>query len=363
MVSLRQQPKMIVHQKYPLNAGPSLDLLRAEYITPQEHFFVRTHGTIPEVDSMSYRLVISGKVQRQVELSLDELRNDFPITTVTAVLQCAGARRNELTAIGPIAGEVPWGAEAISNAVWRGVPLEAVLRRAGVTAEAQHVAFSGLDCVQKGDERFHFGGSIPLDKALSSEVLLAYEMNGEALTATHGFPLRVIVPGYIGARSVKWLSEIVLQEHPSSNYFQAHAYKLFPPHIQSSTADWNAGQMLGELSLNAVICQPQDGACLPCGPTTVQGFAITSGGHTIECIELSLDEGATWQQARIIGGQDPWAWCFWETELTLPRGQHQLIARAWDSSAYAQPQELCQVWNFKGYMNNAWHRVNVVAVP
>src|SRR5258708_3814867 len=166
MVSLHQQPKMIVHQKYPLNAGPSLDLLRAKYITPQEHFFVRTHGTIPEVDSNTYRLSIIGKVQQQLEFSLDELRNDFPITTVTAVLQCAGARRDELAAIGPIADEVQWGAEATSNAVWSGVPLQALLQKAGITAEAQHVAFSGLDQVQRNHTRFHFGGSIPLDKAL-----------------------------------------------------------------------------------------------------------------------------------------------------------------------------------------------------
>src|SRR5262249_28072208 len=160
---------------------------------------------------------------------------------------CAGHRRDELATVEPIPGEIPWGAEAIGNAVWRGVTLREVLLAAGVGPEVQHVAFLGLDAMHKGGGRVAFGGSISIEKGMSAEVLLAYEMNGQPLPPHHGFPLRVLVPGYIGARSVKWLASIVLQDAPSSNYYQAHAYKVFPSHIQAERADWTQGQMLGAL--------------------------------------------------------------------------------------------------------------------
>jgi len=121
------------------------------------------------------------------------------------------------------------------------VALRDVLQEAGVGPDVWHVAFLGLDAIHKGREQFAFGGSIPIEKARSAEVLLAYEMNGEPLPPHHGFPVRVLVPGYIGARSVKWLASIVLQDAPSTNYYQALAYKMFPPHIQAERVDWKQG--------------------------------------------------------------------------------------------------------------------------
>ena len=356
MKPLHKHPTMVIRSEDPLNAGAPLATLRQAFVTPQEYFFVRNHGTIPVVDAATYRLSITGMVEQPVEVSLEDLKA-MPATTEVALLQCAGIRRDEMAQVKPIPHELPWGADPIGNAQWRGVLLSTVLDKAGVQDGACHIAFQGLDEVWRYGEQVGFGGSIPLEKA--TDVLLAYEMNGETLPATHGFPLRVIVPGYIGARSVKWLSTIHAQASPSTNYFQSHAYKLFSPHITSRTVDWNNGEMLNELSLNAVICQPTEGAICQAGHLLVQGYAVSQHGVPIERIELSYDEGKSWIGATLLE-QQVWSWCFWEVLLELPTGPCELIVRAWDVLRRTQPEAIEQVWNFKGYMNNAWHRVHIM---
>ena len=355
-----QHPGMHVRKPRPLNVGAPLELIRQAFVTPQDCFFVRNHGAVPQVNVQRYRLAVTGRVQVPLELSLDELRAHFPSSTVMATLQCAGHRRDELAAVQPIPGEIPWEAETIGNAAWRGVALREVLLAAGVGPEVRHVAFLGLDAIHENGEQFAFGGSIPIEKAMSAEVLLAYEMNGQPLPPRHGFPLRVLVPGYIGARSVKWLASIILQEAPSTNYYQAHAYKLFPPHVQAENADGTQGQMLGALPLNAVIFRPHEGERLKAGPICIQGYAVAGEGQHIERVELSSDGGATWTHATWLEPPQPWTWGFWEVTVPLGPGTHQLIVRAWDSAGGTQPEDLRQVWNWKGYLNNAWHRVNVL---
>jgi sulfite oxidase len=351
----------VLHSRDPLNGGPPLCQLDQADLTAAELFFVRSHGTLPNVDPAGYRLEIGGMVNRPLSLTLGELRERFPRAELAATIECAGNRRDELLAVEPIPGELPWGAEAIGTAAWAGVPLRDVLRAAGVAPGAAHVAFAGLDLVERQGRRFSFGGSIPIEKGLAPEVLLAYEMNGAPLPAAHGAPLRVVAPGYIGARSVKWLAAIHLQREPSDNYFQAHAYKLFPPGVHADTADWGAGLMLGELSLNAAICAPAAGARLPAGPIELHGYAFAGGGRCVERVDISADGGASWAPAELLGSRQRWAWRRWRAQIDLPAGRHQLVARAWDSAANTQPEQASQLWNFKGYMNNAWHRVVVEA--
>ncbi|HZU70999.1 MAG TPA: molybdopterin-dependent oxidoreductase [Ktedonobacteraceae bacterium] len=354
-----EQEEMVLHSLHPLNAGIAPEVAREKFITPQKRFFIRSHGSIPDVDGETYRLSVSGRVKVPLELSLDDLRIEFASSSVVATLQCAGHRRSELAAVQPIRGEVAWDADAISTAEWRGVRLREVLLAAGIGPGVKHVAFLGLDEIEKGGERFGFGASIPLEKALSGEVLLAYEMNGEPLTREHGFPLRVVVPGYIGARSVKWLGGIRLQASPSNNYFQRHAYKLFPPDTQAADANWEEGKVLSDLAINTVICRPRASEVLPAGPVTIQGYAITGEGAHIEAVELSLNGGATWREATLLERPHPWTWCFWEASFQLEPGCYEIVARAWDSRGRTQPANLREVWNFKGYMNNAWHRLHV----
>jgi len=349
---------LLVRQENPFNGGPDPRLLPGSSLTPNELFFVRNHGGIPEVDLGAFRLRVNGLVKRPLSLTLEEIRQ-LPRVTVAATLQCAGNRRLELMAVAPIPNELPWGTEAISTAEWTGVQLRDLLAAAEPRRRARHAAFTGLDEAERHGHRFNFGGSIPLEKAMGPEVLLAYEMNGEPLPPVHGAPLRVVVPGYIGARSVKWVSRIDLQEDPSDNYFQAKAYRLFPAGVGADTVDWDTGLMLGESPVNSVICAPGEGETLAAGPVAVRGWAMVGGGREVARVELSLDGGRTWTLASLDSGGDRWTWRQWDATFDLPAGRHEIVCRAWDSAAQTQPEHPAQVWNFKGYANNAWHRLSV----
>ena len=357
MSSLEKHPDMIVREQEPLNGGPPPHLITRSYVTPNDLFFVRSHAPVPQIDPEEYRLSIDGLVDRPVELSLGELQ-ELPRVRLHATLQCAGNRRTDLFALADVPGEVPWGDEAISHAEWGGVSLAHILQRAGVKRGAGHVEFIGLDECQKGGQSFGFGGSVPLRKALSGEVLVATEMNGEPLAPMHGYPARIVTPGYIGARSVKWVGKINLLDHPSENYYQSRAYRLFPSHVDPSNVDWESGLMLGELSVNAAIAQPQPEVSLAPGSVTVCGYSQAGGERRVARVDVSADGGESWIEAK-LGEARPWSWRFWSAEVELSEGEHVLIARAWDSAGNSQPESPRQTWNFKGYMNNAWSRVTV----
>jgi sulfite oxidase len=298
-----------------------------------------------------------------VWLSLADLKESFAPAIVPATLQCAGNRRQELMDARPIAGELGWGAEAIGHAEWSGVRLRDVLLHAGLGLEpnsTQHAIFDGLDETERLGGRIHFGGSIPLEKALGPEVILAHSMNGQPLLPAHGFPLRVVVPGYIGARSVKWLRRIAVQDQPSANYFQSRAYRLFAPEVNADNVVWDTGQMLGETTLTSVICSPGEGERLPAGRHTVQGYAAAAAGGRLARVEVSPDGGQTWGEAALMPADEPWTWRLWRANVNLEPGRQALVVRAFDTAGNGQPPDPRQVWNFKGYMNNAWHRVNVV---
>jgi sulfite oxidase len=348
-----------VWKEAPYNGEPAPGELCSSLVTPLERFYVRNHGPIPAVDLREYRLRVEGLVEHPLVLSLEELTARFETIAVAAVLDCAGNRRSQLLAVREIPGEIAWGDGAIGNAVWRGVRLGDVLREAKPAAEARYACFLGLDEADRAEAGVRFGGSIPLAKALSPETLLAYEMNGEPLRPEHGFPLRVVVPGYVGARCVKWLSAITLEREPSDNYFQRRSYRLFPPGVREGDIDWERGLMLGELAVNSAICRPGDGEVLPTGPVILEGWALAGGGRLVERVDVSADGGERWVQAELRGERDPWQWRLWRAELELAAGEHELVARAWDSAASTQPEDPSKLWNLKGYANNAWPRARV----
>jgi sulfite oxidase len=350
--------ELVVHDDYPLNAETPPRLLRESFVTPADAFYVRCHGDVPDVDPGSYRLEVSGLVGRPLRLSLEEIR-DLPKTETTATIYCAGNRRAELMEKSPIPGKVAWETGAAGNARWGGVLLRHVLERAGIGERARHVAFTGLDRDVESGTGEPFGGSVSVEKATADDVLLAYEMNGEPLAPEHGFPLRVVVGGYVGARSVKWLSGITLRAGPSDNYYQAVEYKLFPPHVTAENVDYSEGEMLGEIPLNAVIWTPREGETLARGPVTVRGYAVAGGDRRVARVEVSVDGGASWTEATLTEGEGSAAWRLWEAVAEPEPGEREILARATDSGGGTQPETVAEIWNFQGYANNAWHRVSV----
>jgi sulfite oxidase len=354
---MAKHPDFRVLETQPFNGGFPQHFAAGELITPNECFFVRNHGEVPPISPAEYRLTVDGLVEQPLSLSLADLQQ-HPRVTQVVTLQCAGNRRRELETVAPIPGELIWDTEAVSTAEWQGIPLTAVLGMAGVKPEAKHIAFLGLDKVDEMGASSGFGGSIPLHAAPA--VLLADQMNGVPLPPEHGFPVRTIVPGYIGARSVKWLVCITLQSEPSHNYFQRHAYRHFPASVTAETVDWSSGIMLGDLPVNSNFWLPHTGAqFLAAQPFEVSGHAITGSGRTIERVEVSCDGGKSWQEAQLTTEAQPGAWRLWRARLRMPAGQYTLACRAWDSSASTQPERLESVYNFKGYMNNAYHRVTI----
>jgi sulfite oxidase len=350
---------LIVHGEDPFNAEPPRAVLAGEALTALEAFYVRNHGPVPEFDSTSWRLRVDGLVERELELSLEELEAGFAHHDLAATLQCAGNRRTDFLSVREIPGEAPWGPSATGTAVWSGVRLSDVLDAAGMRDEASHVAFLGADVSEEADPAQPFGASLPRAKATAGETLLAWAMNGEPLPIVHGAPVRLVVGGYIGARSVKWLERITAQDEPSDSFFQAQSYRLLPAEADPDAIAPGEGVALGAVAVNADILSPDDGATVTPGPLRISGYALAGDDRTVARVDVSSDAGTTWRQAELGEQESPWTWRLWEAEVEVAHETTEIVARAWDSAAAAQPESAAQLWNPKGYVNNAWARIRV----
>jgi sulfite oxidase len=238
------------------------------------------------------------------------------------------------------------------------VGLSEVLALAGPLRDAAHVGLAGADPCPEAKPPQRFGGSIPLGKAARPEVLLAWAMNGEPLPPVHGAPLRVVVPGYIGARSVKWLERIEVRSRPWQGYFQHEVYRLLP---EDGTPGPGAGMPLGVVALNSDVLSPADGETVSAGPVEVRGYAFAGGERHVARVDVSLNGGGSWSQAELLDDLGPWAWRHWRITVDLAPGEREILVRAWDSSAATQPEDEAALWNPKGYVNNARPRVRVRA--
>ncbi|TNM89033.1 hypothetical protein fugu_005287 [Takifugu bimaculatus] len=368
-----RHPALRVNSLKPFNAEPPPEILSDSYITPSAIFFKRNHLPVPQVDPGSYRLYIEGLPGGVLTLSLEDLKTKFPKHTVTATLQCAGNRRSEMNKVKQVKG-LNWGIAAISNATWSGAKLRDVLLAAGygpdVAKWARHVQFEGLDKDVSGTT---YGASIPLNKAVSEEgdVLLAYEMNGEDLPADHGFPVRVVVPGTVGARNVKWLGKVTVSAEESGSHWQQNDYKGFSPGTDWDTVDFKSAPAIQELPIQSAITVPADGGVVErsSGEVTVKGYAWSGGGREVVRVDVSLDGGKTWQVAQLKDGENEappppgraWAWKLWEVQAPLPPEAQELeiICKAVDDSYNMQPDSVPPIWNLRGVLSNAWHRVKV----
>ena len=315
---------MIVRGELPFNAEPPGTVLAEGEITAVEAFYARNHGPFPDITPHQWHLTVDGMVAKPLTLTYDQLTTGFTAHSVVATLACAGNRRAELLQVRPIPGKDPWAHGAISTADWRGARLADVLDAAGVHHHGGvHVAFSAPDVAQEARPVQSYGSSIPLSKAMSPEVLLAWEMNGQPLPRIHGGPVRVVVPGYIGARSVKWVTAITVQPVPSQNYFQALDYRILPPETDPDTAAPGEGISLSSLPLNCDILVPGDDAEIAAGPLTIRGWALAGDGRAIGRVDVSLDDGHTWRQARLEPARSQWAWRMWSLTVDAQPGPLQ----------------------------------------
>ena len=354
--SAQRKGKLIYHTSDISNAEPVLSELVKSWMTPTDAFYIRSHAPIPKIDHGSFRLKVEGLVEKPFSLSLQQLA-DLPQANIVATLTCAGNRRSEHIAIKPVKG-VPWKEGAIGNAQWSGAKLSDILRMAGIKAEAKHVWFEGLDQIQRSNGIIPFGASIPLNKAMSDSekmpgTILATGMNGEPLNGDHGSPLRTVVPGYIGARSVKWLGKIVVSDRPSPNHYVATAYKI----VEDGTPlEWSEQGPIYRMPLNSAICsQLKKSKSL-----IVAGYALPQGrpGTSIRKVEVSPDKGRNWIEARITSQSQEFCWVLWTAAIPSRNAGDELMVRATDSRGSIQPEQVN--WNSKGYLFNSWHKVKTM---
>ncbi|ORA34530.1 sulfite oxidase [Mycobacterium aquaticum] len=351
---------VIVRTEAPFNAEPPPTLLAANEITPVEAFYARNHGLFPDIAPGQWRLDVGGLVDTPMTLTLDRLTTGFDHHTVVATLACAGNRRAELLRARPIPGKDPWEHGAISTAAWCGVRLADVLDAAGVyRRDGLHVEFLAPDIAAEARPAQAYGSSIPLEKAMSHEVLLAWQMNGQPLPRAHGGPVRAVVPGYIGARSVKWITAVTVRDHPSHNYFQEVDYRILPPDADPDTAAVGDGIPLSRLPLNCDILAPTGGDRIGAGEVVLRGWAMAGDGQGIGRVDVSIDGGHTWRQAQLHTARSKWAWSLWSLSVDVVPGPLSITARAWDDTGMTQPESPASLWNPRGYGNNAYSRVDV----
>ncbi|KAK3305628.1 Oxidoreductase, molybdopterin-binding domain-containing protein [Chaetomium strumarium] len=472
-----RDPRLITHTAKPRNAEPPNEELDRTFHTPNELFYVRHHMWVPVVDDAKadeHVLTIELPDGESKQYTLEDLKTKFPTHKVTAVLQCSGNRRNDMTRHAGKTNGLQWGVGAISNAEWEGVRLSDVLADAGlkvldptaptqaasstapsgdqVDANSLHAQFTGLEA---------YGASIPLAKALDprGDVLLAFSMNGKTLPRDHGFPLRAVVPGHVAARSVKWLSKIVISDEESTSQWQRRDYKSFGPN-EGPNPDWDRALAIQEMPVTSAITGVWVGDCVrsgrvpwmgddgskdanlqtadqnsnrsnssrivdmaavskkvgftpesrtpsnpsdtesqtPAEPIALQGYAYSGGGRAIARVDVSLDGGRTWDQAELVDdcgsgncfGNKTWTWKRWRyvgklpvlslpTTTAPPDGNNTaagkgdchddsrkgpkhcttLVVKATDDAYNTQPESHKPIYNVRGNLATAWHRVKI----
>ncbi|KAI9321277.1 Oxidoreductase, molybdopterin-binding domain-containing protein [Dichotomocladium elegans] len=387
-----RDPQMVrLTGKHPFNAEAPLKLLeKGGYITPNHLHFVRNHGPVPQISWEDHRIKLTGLVNTPTTLTMNDITS-MPPTTVPVTLVCAGNRRKEQNMVKQSIG-FGWGAAGASTACWTGVYLRDVINQfgGGLKPDAMHICFEGVDNTSKGG----YGTSVAASRVMSSDydILLAYKMNGEFLPPDHGYPIRVVIPGCIGGRSVKWLGRIEASENVSTNPFHDHDNKVFPTQVQSAEQATDEGwwprptYTLYDLNINSVISTPDHGDLIRLDNLqdiyVARGYAYTGSGRRIIRVEVSLDSGKTWLLAQMnqptaasvaarygeLRGPEyykasrNWGWTLWEISIEvadLVRAE-EMVVRAWDDAQNTQPENI--TWNLMGMMNNCWFRVKLCFV-
>ena len=377
--------------RHPFNVEPPMNELRkTRFITPSSLHYVRNHGACPRLTWEDHTIIVGGEVSKPMEISMDELVDIAPHREFPVTLVCAGNRRKEQNMIRQSIG-FNWGPCGVSTNVWKGVLLRDLLLAAGVddrNTRGMHVEFIGVEDLPNKvgpgpfpDEPWgklvKYGTSIPLARAMNPayDVLLAFEANGEKLQPDHGYPVRLIIPGYIGGRMVKWLKRINVILHETKNHYHYHDNRILPPHItaeESLKGGWwyKPEYIFNELNINSAIASPLHDEELPIAKNinktyNVSGYAYTGGGRMVTRVEVSVDGGVHWELAKIERQEKPtehgmyWCWIWWDYELKVADlvGCKEIWCRAWDESNNCQPDN--PTWNLMGMGNNQVFRLKV----
>jgi sulfite oxidase len=345
--------EMIHHPSSSLELEMPVEFLKS-WITPVSHFFVRNHLDEPSISSdAEWRLTVTGEVKKPSALRLGDLTGMEP-HSITAVLECAG---NGRAFYRPETPGTQWRRCALGNAHFSGVRLRDLLLRAGLKATAKHVMFRGLE--EASTQSPAFIRSIPIEKALDEDTLVATHMNHAPLTKHHGFPARAIVPGWVGASWCKWLTEIRVLDKEFEGEFMRNTYRIprqpIPPGASISHENTRA---LTELNTKSIIAGPVDGVAIKAGAIRIYGAAWTSDAAEITGVDVSTDAGITWNAAELEGDPVRYAWRLWSyTWKSAVPGEHIILSRAKDSRNGCQPE--IAAWNPGGYLYNAVDQITI----
>jgi len=373
---------------HPFNVEPPLsDLYEEGFLTSKNLHYVRNHGPVPRVEDsevVDWEFSIEGMVDKPITMSLRDLIEDYTQVTYPITLVCAGNRRKEQNVVRKTKG-FSWGAAGVSTALWTGVTLGDLLARAGPKRGARYVLFEGADKLPNG----YYETSIKLAWAMDPErgIMVAYKMNGEVLHPDHGKPLRVVIPGQIGGRSVKWLKRIIVSATPSENWYHIYDNRVLPTMVTPEASanlpeTWKDERYaIYDLNTNSAVFRPAHDEVVPatCGTYKLEGYAYAGGGKRVTRLEVTLDQGKSWMLANITYPEDQYrlapenerlygghldmsresclCWCFWDLELPLSdlKDAKDVFVRAMDDSMMVQPRDM--YWSVLGMMNNPWFRV------
>ncbi|CAM9791278.1 unnamed protein product [Ascophyllum nodosum] len=361
--------------RHPFNVEPPIwRITDYGFISPSALHYVRNHGAVPQItDGDSHKVRFGGAIEKPMEMTIEYIKKTFKEITIPVTLVCAGNRRKEENMIKQGLG-FSWGPGAVSNAMWTGVWMKDILEHVGIKSfeeGAKHVCFVGADKLPKG----YYGTSIRREVCMDSmaDVLLAYKMNGAELTPDHGYPIRLIVPGYIGGRMIKWLTDVMVTDLESDNHYHYFDNRVLPSHVDAEKAiaeGWwfKPPYIINELNINSAVVYPRHGEVLSLGSSdstyTVSGYAYGGGGIGITRVEISLDDGKTWDLTEMTVPEKPrhmgryWCWVFWEFKVDIVRlmKSEEIVCRAWQGQN-TQPQNI--TWNLLGMMNNCWFRCKI----
>jgi sulfite oxidase len=378
-----RHPALLARMMKPYNAETPPVLLAENLLTPNELFYVRNHLPVPDIDAKNYvlEIAIEGR-DEPLRLTLDDLISKFPKHEVDVTLQCAGNRRTDLNKVKEVRG-LAWDIGAIGTAKWGGAKLRDVLKAAGLDVEdetlmnkLQHVHFEGLD----RDFEKSYTASVPMEKAtaIHGDCLIAYEMNGAPIPRDHGYPVRAIVPGTVGARNVKWLHRVKAASTENEGHWQQNDYKGFSPNVDWANVNYKTAPAIQDLPIQSAITVPVPNTVLEEGSdeVLVKGYAWAGGGRGIVRVDVSADGGNSWHTADLERPEQPltrsWAWTLFSATVPLPapstnpedaqnsnRTKHEIVCKAVDSSYNSQPDTTAPIWNLRGVLSHSWHRVHV----